>query len=76
LFYCWQIHKKLGIESFVKQYDCDTTAIKAALKSFPRNNLQSKIISTAKRLKQHRQPPANGLLNEIEERLTNAFVLV
>lgn len=68
--------KKLGIESFVMQYDCDTTAIKAALKSFPRNNLQSKIISTAKRLKQHGQLPANGLLNEIEERLTNAFVLV
>jgi len=68
--------KQLGIQYLIKKYNCNITAIKAALKFFPRHNQMPEIIATAKRLQHQQQPEAKGFLNEIEEGLTNAFVLV
>lgn len=68
--------KQLGIEYLVRKYNYNITAIKAALKFLPRHNQMPEIIATAKRLQNQQQPEAKGLLNEIEEQLINAFVLV
>ena len=68
--------KQLGIEYLVRKYNYNITAIRAALKVFSRHNQMPSIIATAKRLQHQQQPEVKGLLNEIEEGLTNAFVLV
>jgi len=67
---------QLGYQKFVEDHKWNVSAMKATSKMFPRHNDTKRIIETANRLKQQQQPEAKGLLNEIEEQLVNAFVLV